>query len=87
MKALQWGIVCAGIFLSAGCNVVQPKAKTPYGHYYLDRHGNFSSVDRIVLLELENQSARLELSEQLTQGLANGLEKKHLFMAFSLKTF
>ena len=79
MKALRWGIVCVGIFLWAGCNVVQPKAQTPYGHYYLDGHGNFSSVDRIVLLELENQSARLELSEQLTQGLANGLEKKHLF--------
>jgi len=79
MKALQWGIVCAGVLLWAGCNVVQPKAQTPYGHYYLDGHGNFSSVDRVVLLELENQSTRLELAGQLTQAMADGLGKKHIF--------
>ncbi len=79
MKALRWGIVCAGVLLWAGCNIVQPKAKTPYGHYYLDGHGNFSSVDRVVLLELENQSSRLELAGQLTQAMADGFGKKHLF--------
>jgi hypothetical protein len=79
MKVLRWGIVCAGIFLCVGCNAVQPKAQTPYGHYYLDNHGNFSSVDRVVLLELDNQSNRVELPSQLTQGMADGLGKKHLF--------
>ena len=79
MKVWRWGLVCAGVLLWAGCDVVQPKAKTPYGHYYLEGHGNFSSVDRIVLLELENQSSRLELAGQLTQAMADGLEKKHLF--------
>lgn len=79
MKALQWGILCAGVFLWAGCNVIRPKAQTPFGHYYLDSSGNFNSVDRVVLLELENQSTQIELSEQLTQAMADGLEKKHLF--------
>ncbi|MHC5146714.1 MAG: hypothetical protein ACYSOK_06415 [Planctomycetota bacterium] len=79
MKALRWGLVCAGIFLWTGCRVIQPKAQTPYGHYYLDDQGNFNSVDRVVLLELENQSARVELPEQLTQAMADSLGKKHLF--------
>jgi hypothetical protein len=79
MKALRWGIVCAGIFLWTGCNAVQPKAKVPYGHYYIDGQGNFGSVDRVVLLELENQTPPLELAEQLTQVMADGLGKKHLF--------
>ena len=79
MKVLRWGIVCAGVFLCVGCNAVQPKAQTPYGHYYLDNHGNFSSVDRVVLLELDNQSNRVELPSQLTKGMADGLGKKHLF--------
>jgi len=82
MKALRWGILCAGIFLWAGCNMVQPKAQTPHGHYYLDKSGNFNAVDRVVLLELKNQSAqsaRLELAGQLTQAMSDSLEKKHLF--------
>jgi hypothetical protein len=79
MKVLRWGIVCASVFLCVGCDTVQPKAQTPYGHYYLDNHGNFSSVDRVVLLELDNQSNRVELPSQLTKGMADGLGKKHLF--------
>ena len=79
MKALQWSIVCAGLCVWTGCTIVQPKAQTPHGHYYLDRRGNFDAVDRVALLELENQSARMELAEQLTQVMADGLEKKHLF--------
>ena len=79
MKALRWGIVCVGVLLCTGCKVVQPKAQTPYGHYYLDSRGNFSSVDRVALLELGNQSSRVELSDQLTKMMADGLEKKHLF--------
>jgi len=82
MKVLRWGIMCAGVLLWTGCNVVRPKAQTPYGHYYLDKSGKFNAVDRVVLLELKNQSAqsaRLELAGQLTQAMANGLDKKHLF--------
>jgi len=79
MKTLQWSILCAGVILLAGCRVVQPKAQTPYGHYYLDSPANFSAVDRVALLELENESPRVELAAQLTQVMADSFGKKHLF--------
>jgi len=79
MKTLPWSILCAGVLLLAGCRVVQPKTQTPYGHYYLESQARFSAVDRVALLELENESTQVKLSEQLTQMMADGLEKKHLF--------
>ncbi|MHC4987517.1 MAG: hypothetical protein ACYTFX_03340 [Planctomycetota bacterium] len=79
MKTLQWSALCAGIIFLAGCRLVEPKAQTPYGHYYLENRANFSAVDRVALLELENESTRVELAEQLTQVIADSFGKKHLF--------
>lgn len=49
------------------------------GHYYINPRANFPTVGRVVLLELDNLSVRQELSETLTQALADELGKRHLF--------
>jgi hypothetical protein len=49
------------------------------GHYYINPRANFPTVGRVVLLELDNLSARQEISEILTQVLADELGKRHLF--------
>jgi hypothetical protein len=43
------------------------------------RERTFRTVGRVVLLELDNLSTRQELSEMLTQALADELVKRHLF--------
>jgi hypothetical protein len=79
MKKGSFYILWVGIALLSGCNVIQEKAQVPRGHYYLTAPKKFDAVNRVLLLELDNQSDRLELSELLTHSLADGLSKKHLF--------
>lgn len=66
------------ILSCSGCRVIQP-IEEPQGHYYLNPKSDFTAVSRVVLLELENESTYPELPAQLTQALADGLGKKHLF--------
>ncbi|MEN6309380.1 MAG: hypothetical protein ABFD91_16660 [Anaerohalosphaeraceae bacterium] len=70
-----------GIVLAiTGCTKVEEKAVPPSGHFYLDKTADFSSIGRVVLLELENQSvSNPELAKTLTQELSDGIGKKHLF--------
>lgn len=49
------------------------------GHYYLSPHQSLSAINRVALIELEHYPGHSELSETLTQSLADGLGKKHLF--------
>ncbi len=63
-----------------GCTKFEEKAVPPSGHYYLDKTADFSSIGRVVLVELENQSSSSpDLSKILTQELSDGIGKKHLF--------
>ncbi|HML74737.1 MAG TPA: hypothetical protein PKB02_09605 [Anaerohalosphaeraceae bacterium] len=72
--------VMAGLALTGCSKVVEQKAVPPSGHFYLDKTADFSSVGRVAILELENQSvSQAELSKVLTQELSDGIGKKHLF--------
>jgi hypothetical protein len=70
----------------AGCSQLSMMdIDEPQGHYYLNPQVNVGSVNRIALLELENQSERPELSELLSQTLAEGMGKKHLFSVRTIR--
>jgi hypothetical protein len=75
-------ILCLiGSFLFGGCNMlthIQP-VPMPQGHFYLNPYGELSSISRVVVLELDNQSTFADLSEQMTLALSDGLGKKRLF--------
>ncbi len=67
------------LVLCSGCRQIIYTESPRAGHYYLNPRANFPSVGRVVLLELDNLSARQDLSESLTQTLADELSKRHLF--------
>ncbi len=81
---MKTAIFCAAVM--AGCTImgcsraVEQKSVPPSGHFYLDKTADFSSVGRVAILELENQSvSQAELPRVLTQELSDGIGKKHLF--------
>ena len=78
MKALMT-VTALGVMLCAGCHAISRPEPPRTNHYYINPRANFTTVGRVVLLELENLSARQELSEILSQTLADGLNKQHLF--------
>ncbi len=67
------------IALCSGCQKMLAPQPPRTGHYYINPRANFPTVGRVVLLELDNLSARQEISEILTQVLADELGKRHLF--------
>ena len=74
------------IVLNTGCSkfIITPVEK-PQGHFYLDAKVPISSVNRVALLELDNQSSERELPELLAQSLADEIGKKHLFSIRSIE--
>lgn len=79
MKAAVYIVLLTILCCLTGCTEIFVRPQTPKGHYFLNPHKHFSSVNRVLLIELENNSAHSEISEILTQSLANALSKKHLF--------
>jgi len=68
------------VLLAGGCQrdkLVQEPPRT--GHFYVNPRGDFATVGRVVLLELDNQSNQPDLSETLTAALSDELGKRHLF--------
>lgn len=66
--------------LCSGCRQIiysEPAIRT--GHYYVNPRANFPAVGRVVLLEMDNLTTRPEMSDVLTQALADELGKRHLF--------
>jgi TolB-like protein len=53
-------------------------------NFFLNQSADFSKVGKIVVLELDNQTTCADLSEVLTEGLADNLGKKHLFSVQSV---
>lgn len=78
MRYFILSITIALMLVVSGCRIIKP-LEMPNGHYYLNPETHFSRIGKVVVLELENQSSRQELAESLTQALADGLGKKHLF--------
>ena len=78
MKMLTMTAALA-LVVCSGCRQIIYTESSRAGHYYLNPRANFPSVGRVVLLELDNLSARQDLSESLTQTLADELSKRHLF--------
>jgi hypothetical protein len=63
-----------------GCNkLIRTPIQEPRGHYFLDPQTQFSKVSRVALLEPDNESFRPEVTDLLSQSLADELSKKHLF--------
>ncbi|MBN2511363.1 MAG: hypothetical protein JXB18_00360 [Sedimentisphaerales bacterium] len=72
--------VMAGLTLMGCSKVIEQKSVPPSGHFYLDKTADFSSIGRVAILELENQSvSQADLAKVLTQELNDGIGKKHLF--------
>lgn len=70
----------AGILLLGGCHVLKKPVEQLRIQAYVDRTADFSSVGKIAILELENQSASSpDLGKVLTQALADNLGKKQMF--------
>jgi len=78
MKTLT-AVTALSVMFCAGCYTVSRPEPPRTNHYYVNPRANFTTVGRVALLELENLSARQELSEILSQTLADGLNKHHLF--------
>ena len=62
----------------AGCQILQP-VEMPSCHYYLNDSADFATVGKVALLELDNSTTFQDQTQILTQSLADGLGKKHLF--------
>lgn len=78
MKTLLTAAAMA-LLLCSGCRQIIYSEPARTGHYYVNPRANFPTVGRVVLLELDNLSARQEMAETLTQTLADELGKRHLF--------
>jgi hypothetical protein len=79
MKILMSIIGLTGILLAGGCYIAKPAAETQV-QCYLDKTADFSSVGKIAVLELEDESVSSpDLGKTLTQTLSNTLGKKQLF--------
>ena len=74
-----WGTI---LFLSAiftsGCATPQnPPLEQNY--YYLNPHKKLSSIGRVVIVELENESSHPQISIDVTETLFQALQKKQVF--------
>ena len=78
MKYSLWGFICISLLFLAGCRIIQP-VEVQSGHYYINQEIQFSTIGKVAVLELENQSTRSEQSELMTQSLADSMGKKHIF--------
>ena len=80
MKTRIISTALAGILLLGGCHVLKKPVEQPPIQAYIDRTADFSSIGKIAILELENQSVSSpDLGKVLTQSLADNLGKKQLF--------
>ena len=78
MKTGMIGLVWFMLLFSSGCRIIQP-VDIQTGHYYINPEVRFSTIGKVAVLELENQSTRSEQSELMTQNLADSMGKKHIF--------
>ena len=81
---MKKGLIFMFCFVLAGCRSAGPVAQSPQGHFFLNQSADFTTVGKIAVLELDNRTTRADLSEVLTEGLADNLGKKHLFSVQSV---
>lgn len=79
MKKMYLLIGLLAVFTSGCQKILRAPIQEPRGHYYLDPQTQFSKIGKVALLEPDNRSAHLDLSDFLSQSLATELGKKHLF--------
>jgi TolB-like protein len=75
----QIAVAAIYVLFCWGCQVYHSPEPPRTGHYYINPRANFATVGRVVLLELDNLSSRQELSGIVTQTLADGVNKRHVF--------
>ncbi|NLK41248.1 MAG: hypothetical protein GX298_04245, partial [Planctomycetes bacterium] len=78
MKWQLW-MAAFGMVLASGCQKLVFVQLPRTDHYYVNPQVDFTTIGRIALLELDNQTAQPDLSETFTQVLADALGKRHLF--------
>jgi hypothetical protein len=70
--------------ITSGCTVVRP-VMPEVGHYYINPDSEISTVKRVVVFELENESKYPEISKPVTETLAQSMVKRHLFSIWILE--
>ncbi|MFC1633486.1 hypothetical protein ACFL5Z_01480 [Planctomycetota bacterium] len=76
---LLWGTIL--FFLTVftiGCEIPQNPAQTQ-NYYYLNPNKKLSSIGRVVIVELNNESSYTQISTDVTETLFQSLQKKQVF--------
>ena len=75
---------CLGMILlmltifNSGCDTAQ-NTHLEQNYYYLNPQKNLSSIGRVVIVELENESSYPQISIDVTETLFQSLQKKQVF--------
>ena len=70
--------------VSSGCGVLNSAPPQEMGHFYINPNTDFDDIGRVAVLEVKNESTRVDLASQLTDSISEALQKKHLFSVTTL---
>jgi len=78
MNSARTILLLLSIFLP-GCRVLCKDAVPTAGHYYLNPDKDLSSVGKVALLELDNNSSYPQMAPDVTEALFQALQKRQIF--------
>jgi hypothetical protein len=67
------------LFSSSGCHIYEPMVPPMANYYYLNPDKDLSTVGRVAIVELDNDSSYPQISTDITDALFQALQKKQLF--------
>ena len=77
---ITFAITLISIVIICGCSVTMPeKAEINPLRFYRYPNANMSKIGRVVILELDNESANQNLGSDITIALAEEIQKKQIF--------
>ena len=71
-------ILTLPVIVLSGCSIYKTSSQAT-NYYYRNPDKNFSSIGRVVLFELANESSYPQISSDITKALFDSFQKKQLF--------
>lgn len=80
MNKLKAIFVLSAVFIFTGCRVsLRSESLSSANYYYLTENKDLSTVGRVAIVELENESDYPEISGDITESLYEQLQKRQIF--------
>jgi hypothetical protein len=73
------------LMLFTGCTVIRPVLPET-GHYFINPSADIRKIDKVVVIQLKNNTKRKQLHYSITNALVSALQKRHIFTVTSLDT-